>query len=80
MDQYLYKHKASYTKKEEKSIMGILDNLEAYLDFEKDMTYTQEQCFYCNNKSKYTDVAPKDTQSFMNVSVCQEHFVSDVSS
>ena len=54
--------------------MGILDNLESYLE------YSQEQCFYCTKKSKYTDVAPKDSRSFMNVSVCQDHFVQDVTS
>jgi molybdopterin-guanine dinucleotide biosynthesis protein A len=56
------------------SNMGILDNLEAYLE------YTQDQCFYCHKRSKYTDIAPKDSQSFMNVSVCQDHFVQDVTS
>lgn len=53
--------------------MGILDNLEAYMDIDPEL------CHYCKNKAKYTDVAKVD-QSYDIVGVCQCHFVPEVTS
>jgi PP-loop superfamily ATP-utilizing enzyme len=53
--------------------MGILDNLEAYMDNEP------EKCHYCTNKAKYTDVAEITKQGYAVIGVCQCHYVQDVS-
>jgi hypothetical protein len=47
--------------------MSILDNLEAYLDFE-------DRCHYCKEKAKYTDIAGPPYQI---IGVCQCHFVQE---
>jgi hypothetical protein len=49
--------------------MGILDNLEAYMELE-------DKCHYCQNKSKYTAVSEAPYEI---IGVCQCHFVQDIS-
>lgn len=60
--------------------MGILDNLEAYIDIEPNTPKDQEKCHYCTNKAKYTDVAEIAKQGYAVIGVCQCHFVQEVSS
>jgi hypothetical protein len=38
-----------------------------------------EKCYYCTNKSKYTDVAEVAFESYDIVGVCQCHFVMEPS-
>lgn len=63
--------------------MGILDNLEAYLEarynIEPIEDKANELCHYCTNKAKYTDVAEIAKQGYAVIGVCQCHFVQDVS-
>jgi len=56
--------------------MGILDNLEAYIDIDP----KDEKCHYCTNKAKYTDVAEIAKQGYAVIGVCQCHYIQDVSS
>ena len=49
--------------------MGILDNLEAYMELE-------DKCYYCQHKAKYTAVSD---EPYKIIGVCQCHFVSEVS-
>jgi hypothetical protein len=49
--------------------MGILDNLEAYMELE-------DKCHYCQNKAKYTAVSEAPYEV---IGVCQCHFVQDIS-
>ena len=60
--------------------MGILDNFEAWVDIDTVTEYSEDQCFYCKNESKYTDIAPKDVSTYMNIGVCSQHFVQVVTS
>lgn len=48
--------------------MGILDNLEAYLETEQ-----AEKCHYCQSKAKYTDLAQIDQGKYDVVGVCECH-------
>jgi hypothetical protein len=69
--------------------MGILDNLEAYLEARYNIDENDneqekcddsiEKCHYCTNKAKYTDVAEIAKQGYAVIGVCQCHFVQDVS-
>jgi len=56
--------------------MGILDNLEAYL--EKAEQY--EKCYYCQNKAKYDDLAKLDQSTYDVVGVCEIHSFKGLSS
>jgi hypothetical protein len=56
--------------------MGILDNLESYLEQSED----KDKCHYCTNKAKYTDVAEIAKQGYAVIGVCQCHYIQDVSS
>ena len=55
--------------------MGILDNLEAYMDINP----KDEKCHYCTNKAKYTDVAQIAKQGYAVIGVCQCHYIQDIS-
>lgn len=48
--------------------MGILDNLEAYLEAEQ-----AEKCHYCTNVAKYNDLAEIDKAKYDVVGVCECH-------
>lgn len=50
------------------SSMGILDNLEAYLEAEE-----PEKCYYCSKAAKYNDLAEVDTCRYDVVGVCECH-------
>jgi len=72
--------------KQKEFIMGILNNLEAYMEAE--MSENQEAilnksdtdlCHYCQNKAKYTDVAEIDLAKYGIIGVCQCHYVQDIS-
>jgi hypothetical protein len=54
--------------------MGILDNLEAYLDAEE-----TEKCHYCQAVAKYNDLAEVD-QTYKIVGVCACHSFKGLSS
>jgi hypothetical protein len=56
--------------------MGILDNIEAYIDLDP----KQEKCHYCTNKAKYTDIAEIAKQGYQVVGVCQCHSYKGLSS
>jgi PP-loop superfamily ATP-utilizing enzyme len=67
--------------------MGILDNLEDYLEskynidpIESKDDKTLEKCHYCTNKAKYTDVAEIAKQGYQVVGVCQCHSYKGLSS
>ena len=49
--------------------MGILDNLEAYLE-KADKT---ESCHFCQGMAKYDDIAETDANKYDVVSVCDTH-------
>jgi superfamily II helicase len=49
--------------------MGILDNLEAYLESAEQV----EKCHYCQNKAKYEDIAEVDKTKYDVVGVCECH-------
>ncbi len=55
--------------------MGILDNLEAYMEAEE-----AEKCYYCQSKAKYTDIAPIDESKYDIVGVCECHSFKGLSS
>jgi hypothetical protein len=55
--------------------MGILDNLEAYLE----KAEQAEKCHYCNNIAKYNDLAEID-QTYNVVGVCECHAFKGLSS
>jgi len=48
--------------------MGILDNLESYLE----KAEQAEKCHYCQNMAKYDDLAEID-QTYKVVGVCECH-------
>jgi superfamily II helicase len=56
--------------------MGILDNLEAYLE----KAEKTEKCHYCQSKAKYTDIAPIDESKYDIVGVCECHSFKGLSS
>jgi predicted solute-binding protein len=49
--------------------MGILDNLEAYLEH-------QDKCVYCGEKALYTQIGQVG-RIYRVVDVCKKHFVQD---
>jgi hypothetical protein len=49
--------------------MGILDNLEAYLENAGDT----EKCHYCQGIAKYNDLAEIDKAKYDVVGVCECH-------
>jgi hypothetical protein len=55
--------------------MGILDNLESYLE----KAEQAEKCHYCNNIAKYNDLAEID-QTYDVVGVCECHSFKGLSS
>ena len=55
--------------------MGILNNLEAYLENAEQ----PEKCHYCNNIAKYNDLAEID-QTYDIVGVCECHSFKGLSS
>jgi hypothetical protein len=55
--------------------MGILDNLEAYLEAEP-----KEKCHYCQAIAKYNDLAEVDKDSYQVVGVCACHSFKGLSS
>jgi len=58
-------------------IMGILDNLEAYLDQAESQEI--EKCHYCQAIAKYNDLAEVD-QTYKVVGVCACHSFKGLSS
>ena len=56
--------------------MGILDNLEAYLE----KTEETEKCHYCQHTAKYNDVAEIDQTKYKLVGVCECHSYKGLSS
>lgn len=58
------------------SNMGILDNLEAYLE-KADKT---ESCHFCQGKAKYNDVVELDQSTYDVVGVCERHSFKGLSS
>ena len=58
------------------SNMGILDNLEAYLEAGE----TKEKCHYCQSIAKYNDLAEVDKDSYQVVGVCACHSFKGLSS
>ena len=56
--------------------MGILDNLEAYLEAGE----TKEKCHYCQAIAKYNDLAEVDKDSYQVVGVCACHSFKGLSS
>ena len=58
--------------------MGILENFESYMENLKDKDY--ELCYYCEQKSKYTDVAKIKTDNYGIINVCEFHSYKGLSS
>jgi hypothetical protein len=56
--------------------MGILDNLEAYLE-KADKT---ESCHFCQGRAKYNDVVELDQSTYDVVGVCEIHSFKGLSS
>jgi hypothetical protein len=56
--------------------MGILDNLEAYLE----VTEVTETCYYCQAVAKYNDLAEVEKDSYKIVGVCACHSFKGLSS
>jgi hypothetical protein len=56
--------------------MGILDNLEAYLE----VTESVEKCHYCQHIAKYNDVTELEQNSYKIVGVCECHSFKGLSS
>ena len=50
-------------------LMGILDNLEAYLE----KAENRESCHFCQGMAKYDDIAEIDMNRYDMVSVCDIH-------
>ena len=55
--------------------MGILDNLEAYIDFDQIENAWPTRCYYCNKKAislvKYSDDVDGITYEYPH---CEEHY------
>jgi len=49
--------------------MGILDNLEAYLE-------NEDKCIYCDEKALYTQIG-QIGRIYRVVDVCKKHFIVD---
>jgi hypothetical protein len=56
--------------------MGILDNLEAYLE----VTESTETCYYCQAVATYNDLAKVEKDSYKIVGVCACHSFKGLSS
>lgn len=59
--------------------MGILDNLEAYLEV-TEVTESIETCYYCQAVAKYNDLAEVEKDSYEIVGVCACHSFKGLSS
>ena len=57
-------------------LMGILDNLEAYLE----KAENRESCHFCQGMAKYDDIAEIDMNRYDMVSVCERHAFKGLSS
>lgn len=51
--------------------MGILDNLEAYLE-------NEDKCIYCDEKALYTQIG-QIGRIYRIVHVCKKHYIQDAS-